>query len=154
MTIIMKPILDLSTKLSENFTLREFVRSQTAEKYHIDNTPPRPVIIRLENLCRHVLQPLRDKFGPIYINSGYRCEKLNEKVRGVGNSQHLYGEAADIRIVNTRQGLDYYDFIVDNLEFDQLLFEYRKDGVKWLHVSCKWDVSQNRHMAIPNYQVK
>ena len=72
----------------------------------------------------------------------------------MGNSQHLIGEAADIRIVNTRQGLDYYDFIVDNLEFDQLLFEYRKDGVKWLHVSCKWDVSQNRHMAIPNYQVK
>ena len=151
----MKRTIDLGMKLTENFTLREFVDSPTAKRLGIDNTPKWDHVLALANLCRHVLQPLRDHAGrPLLINSGYRCEELNEKVRGVGNSQHLIGEAADIRIVNTRQGLDYYDFICDNLEFDQLLFEYRKDGVKWLHVSCKWDIKKNRHMAIPNYQVK
>ena len=131
-------------KLSAHFDSSEFACKCCGKSI----TMSRLLIERLEKMHSYM------NAKAIYINSGYRCEKLNEKVRGVGNSQHLIGEAADIRIVNTRQGLDYYDFIVDNLEFDQLLFEYRKDGVKWLHVSCKWDIQQNRHMAIPNYQVK
>jgi hypothetical protein len=85
--------------LSENFRLGEFIESETAQRLGIDNTPTVEVVFRLRNLCREVLQPLRDHVGhAIRINSGYRCEALNEAVHGVGNSQHLHGCAADIHV--------------------------------------------------------
>jgi len=145
--------LDLQMALSENFTLMEFVRSQTAERYGVRNMPSWNHVLALRNLCQQVLQPLRNHFGPIRINSGFRCERLNELVHGVGNSQHLRGEAADLYIPNMGTGLQYFDFIRDNTDFDQLLFEYNSHGGKWIHVSCKQDKKLNRYMAIPNYRV-
>ena len=81
--------LDLQMALSENFTLMEFVRSQTAERYGVRNMPSWNHVLALRNLCQQVLQPLRNHFGPIRINSGFRCERLNELVHGVGNPHHL-----------------------------------------------------------------
>lgn len=153
-----KTVIDLSMMLSENFSLGEFVRSATVEKYRIDNTPSWEHVLNLKNLCEQVLQPLRWHFDrPVIINSGYRSERLNEKVHGVGNSQHLRGEAADIRIPNLGVGLQMFDFIRDNCDFDQMLFESRRNAfggrTYWLHVSCKRDKKLNRAMAIPNYRV-
>lgn len=84
-------------RLSEHFTLKEFERSETAEKYHIDNSVPSQYIPVLQQLCKEVLEPLR-KFvgGPIVITSGNRCNQLNIKVGGAYASQHTLGEAADL----------------------------------------------------------
>ena len=125
-----KNTLDLQMLLSDNFTLAEFVRSATAERHRISNLPRWEHVLALRNLCQNVLQPLRNRSGRIIINSGYRCERLNELVHGVGNSQHMRGEAADIYIPNMGTGLQYFDFIRDHTDFDQLLkqrgFERRR----------------------------
>ena len=87
--------------LSSHFTLGEFLRSGTAIKYGIDNTPQQAMVItRLMMLCEQVLEPLRQHFGVITITSGYRCPQLNLAVHGVPGSQHTLGEAADIFIPN------------------------------------------------------
>ena len=133
-------------KLSENFTLEELIRSNTAERMGIDNVPKdEKVVENLRSLCLEVLQQLRDYFGaPVHINSGYRCPELNMAVGGVKNSQHCRGEAADIRIVSPKQGREWAAWIEDNCRFDQMLLERNKSGAVWLHVSCKRDASKNR----------
>ena len=145
----------MGLKLTENFTLREFVESPTAMRLGIDNTPQWKHVLAMISLCRNVLQPLRDHIGrPLLINSGYRCEQLNEAVHGVGRSQHLLGEAADLHIRHVEEGRKYYDFILTHCTFDQLLFEYNRFGAVWIHVSCKQETLKNRHMALPNYHVR
>ena len=133
-------------KLSENFTLEELIRSNTAERMGIDNVPKdEKVVENLRSLCLEVLQPLRDYVGaPVHINSGYRCPELNMAVGGVKNSQHCRGEAADIRIVSPKQGREWAAWIEDNCRFNQMLLERNKSGAVWLHVSCKRDASKNR----------
>ena len=147
---------DPNRQLTRNFQLGEFIESETARRLGIDNIPESwEVVVHLRQLCREVLQPLRDHVGhAIHINSGYRCEALNEAVHGVGDSQHLYGEAADIHLPDKETGRRWYKFIVDNLDFDQVLFEYRRTGVRWLHISCRRDRKRNRHQAIPNFPAR
>ena len=147
-----KNLIDTDMHLSENFTLGEMVKSATAEKLGIVNIPLHCHIMNLRNLCNTVLQPLRNQFGPIFINSGYRCPALNEAVHGVGASQHMLGEAADIHIRNIEEGIRYFDFILTHCDFDQLLFEYNRNGAAWIHVSTKIRTTLNRHMAIRNYK--
>ena len=149
----MKTEIDMNMKLSKNFSLGEFLRSEAAERNNVRNIPSWTEIIALRNLCQKVLQPLCDHFGPITISSGYRSERLNELVHGVGNSQHMRGEAADIHIRNLGTGLQYFDFIRDNTDFDQLLFEYNRHEARCIHVSCRMDSKRNRAMAIPNYSM-
>ena len=82
-----KPNYNPEMQLSENFRLKEFIESQTADERGIDNRPDWEAVINLRNLCREVLQPLRNYEGkPIHVNSGYRCPELNEAVHGVGDS--------------------------------------------------------------------
>ena len=132
--------------LSKNFTLEEFIRSNTADRMGIDNVPKDEEVIKnLRNLCLEVLQPLRDYVGaPVHINSGYRCPELNVAVGGVKNSQHCLGEACDIRLASSKQGREWATWIEDNCRFDQMLLEKNKNGAVWLHVSCKRDASKNR----------
>lgn len=135
-------------KLSKNFTLRELIRSSTAERMGIDNVPKdEKVIENLRHLCLEVLQPLRDYVdAPVHINSGYRCPELNVAVGGVKNSQHCRGEACDIRIASPKQGREWAAWIEDNCRFDQMLLERNKNGGVWLHVSCKRDAKANRQV--------
>lgn len=135
-------------KLSKNFTLEEFIRSNTADRMGIDNVPKDEEVIKnLRNLCLEVLQPLRDYVGaPVHINSGYRCPELNEAVGGVKNSQHCRGEACDIRIASPKQGREWAAWIEDNCRFDQMLLERNKNGAVWLHVSRKRDAEANRQV--------
>ena len=127
----------LTTKLSEHFSLGEFVRSSTAQRMSIDNTPDAEVIENLRNLCTKVLEPLREHLGqPVVITSGFRSKRLNETVGGVKNSQHLRGEAADLMVEGEKQARDWIRWMMDFLEFDQLILE--KKGKKvWVHVSMK-----------------
>ncbi len=124
------------TLLTEHFSLEEMVRSGVAIRRKIDNSPSPSDVERLRQLCVHVLEPVRRRFGVTRISSGYRSAELNDAVGGVATSQHLRGEAADIHISDMETGRRIYDYIRRNLDFDQLLFEHRmSNGCRWLHVS-------------------
>ena len=133
--------------LSEHFKLTEFERSDVARRLQIDNRVPAELIPSLRTLCREVLEPLRQHVGkPIRINSGYRCPALNgsKQVQGQANSQHLKGEAADIRLDSVAEGRDWFKWLMDNTNVDQLIWE-RKGSTCWIHVSCKPRPEENRH---------
>tara|TARA_B100000686_G_scaffold165250_1_gene172913 strand:- start:535 stop:996 length:462 start_codon:yes stop_codon:yes gene_type:complete len=124
-------------RLSTNFTLEEFTRSQTAIRQNIDNTPTEEHSENLKLLCEMVLQPVRDHFGPIAINSGYRGVVLNKTIGGSFKSQHCQGQAADIECPGTGNR-HVADWISDNCTFDQLILEFHTPGIPdsgWVHVS-------------------
>ena len=106
-------------KLTENFSLGELLKSQTAERKGIDNKPSDPsIIVNLQVLCEKVLQPVRDEFNsPVVINSGYRSPKLNKAVGSSSKSQHTKGQAADIE-VPTFSNKDIAIWISENLSYD------------------------------------
>lgn len=136
------------TMLTEHFSLPEMVRSGVALQQNIDNQPSTEAVDNLRQLCRHVLEPLRRRFGRIIISSGYRSPRLNKAVGGVANSQHLRGEAADIHISDAEQGRRMYDFLRRETDFDQLIFEHNMyNGCRWLHVS-NTRRRPNRHQAL------
>lgn len=138
-----------STHLTPHFRLSEFIRSATADAKGIDNTPPDSVIVRLLALCVYVLEPLRAVVGhPIVITSGYRCPALNTAVGGVANSQHMLGEAADIRCLDRAEAEALIAALNRVARFDQAIIERDKKGSIWLHVSCKFDPDRNRRQVI------
>jgi zinc D-Ala-D-Ala carboxypeptidase len=127
-------------QLSENFKLSEMLRSRTAQSKKIKNYPTSPDHIEnMKALCQHILEPVRAHFGmPISPTSGYRCPELNAAVGGVGNSQHMVGEAVDF-VVPKASIPTVCRWIRDNLEFDQLIMEkYNpRTGGGWIHCSYK-----------------
>ena len=136
-------------KLSENFTMAEFIKSDTAKREGIDNTPEGEHLENAKALFENVVQKVRDHFGPTVLNSGYRCPELNQAVRGSKTSQHCKGEAADIEVRGVANG-DLAQWIVDNLDFDQVILEFYTPGQPssgWVHVSYKADGS-NRKKAL------
>lgn len=137
--------------LTKNFTLAEMTASSTATAKKIDNSAPTgSVLDNLTALCVHVLQPLRDAYGKsIVINSGYRCPKLNKAVGGVSNSQHMTGEAADIRCNNKTTREWIFNWLKENVVFDQLILEHNSSGTYWVHVSYKRN-GKNRKQVIGN----
>ena len=129
-------ILPADSQLSEHFLLTEFTRSATALRHRIDNTPSAEVVDNLRQLCLHVLEPLRRRFGVIRITSGYRSEPLNRLVGGARHSQHLRGEAADIHLSSESQACKMADYLRQHVDFDQCIVERRlRNGCIWLHVS-------------------
>ena len=128
-------------KLSENFTMAEFIKSDTANRLGIDNTPEGEHLEAAKELFENVVQKVRDHFGPTVLNSGYRCPELNEAVRGSKTSQHCKGEAADIEVPGVANA-DVANWIVENLDFDQVILEFYTPGEPssgWVHVSYKAD---------------
>jgi len=126
-------------RLSQNFTIQEYIKSQTALRQGIDNTPTEEHMGNATALFRNVVQKVRDQFGVTVINSGYRGEALNEAVGGSSTSQHCKGEAVDIECPGT-PNYDIAKWIEDNLDFDQLILEFYTPGVPdsgWVHVSYK-----------------
>lgn len=129
-------------KLSKNFSIEEMTFSVTANNHGIDNTPNAEARKALQRLCVEVLQPIRDAYGqPIIVTSGYRCPALNAAVGGVKNSQHVLGQAADIKAVNPKANGILFNFIRDlvksgKLKVGQLIWEYgTKTRPNWIHVS-------------------
>ena len=131
-------------RLSQNFTLQEYINSQTALRQGIDNMPNEQHLEKAKLLFENVVQPVRDNFGVTVINSGYRGPELNEAVGGSDKSQHCKGEAVDIEC----PGVPNYDvakWIHDNLDFDQLILEFYTPGIPdsgWVHVSYKEDANR------------
>ncbi len=131
-------------KLSENFSLSEFTKSQTATRRGIDNSPTEDHLAALQLLVDNVLQPIREKFGRVRVTSGYRSVALNKVIGGSATSQHSKGEAADFEVT----GLDNFDLAVwisENLEFDQLIIEGydgKDPNSGWIH--CSFKASGNR----------
>ena len=130
-----------STYISPNFAFEELYKSDTAKALGIDNTPNATIAKRLEDVVINVLQPLRDLWGqPIIISSGYRCNALNAAVGGSASSQHMLGEAVDIRTKSdTRDGnmALLKCFLRSGIEFDQVIAENvdSKDRPDWIHIS-------------------
>ena len=128
-------------QLSKNFTMAEFIKSDTANRLNIDNTPEGEHLEAAKELFENVVQKVRDHFGPTVLNSGYRSPDLNEAVRGSKTSQHCKGEAADIEVPGVANA-DVANWIVDNLDFDQVILEFYTPGIPdsgWVHVSYKAD---------------
>ncbi len=135
-------------RLSEHFTLQEFERSRKAQELGIDNHVPARLIPALEQLCQQVLEPLRIYAEePVVISSGYRCPRLNRLVGGALLSQHVKGEAADIRIPDRLTGMRWFAWLMENTTFDQLIWE-RRGSTCWIHVSCRKDLTLNRHQVL------
>ena len=127
--------------LTKNFSYQEMIKSSTAARLGISNDATREHVVNLVNLCNFILQPVREEFGPIRINSGYRSSALNKAVGGSKTSQHCNGEAADFessRISNPELAA----WVAKNLDFDQLILEFY-DGKDphsgWVHCSYKKD---------------
>ena len=117
------------------FTIEEMTKSSTATAKGIDNTPSDEGVLKLQKLIEAVLDPLREWYGkPIKVNSGYRCEALNKAIGGAKSSQHMLGEAADITVGSKEENEKLFDYIKDNLEFDQLINE---SDFSWVHVSYR-----------------
>ena len=126
-------------RLSTNFSLQEFIKSQTATRQGLDNTPNEEHLASAKVLFENVVQKVRDHFGVTVINSGYRGPALNEAVGGSTKSQHCKGEAVDIECPGT-PNYDVANWIKENLEFDQLILEFYTPGIPdsgWVHVSYK-----------------
>lgn len=128
-------------KLTNNFTLEELTKSETALRQGIDNTPTVEVVENLKVLCEKVLQPVRDHFGRgVKVNSGFRSLAVNAAVGGVQGakpSDHTRGMAADIEIPGLPNA-ELAEWIEANLEFTQVILEFYTQGVPdsgWVHVS-------------------
>ena len=128
-------------KLSRNLRLAEMIRSESAKRLGISNQPTEEHIENMKRFAMMVFEPIRARFDtPIYISSGYRSEKLNKAIKGSPTSQHCSGEAADIDMDGSSviTNADVFHYIKDNLEFDQLIWEFGdKNNPDWVHVSYK-----------------
>ena len=132
-------------KITDNFSMEEFVRSETADRLGLQNEPDGRARLSIVNLCSKVLQPLRNALGePIRIDSGYRSPALNAAVGGVATSQHMKGEAADLSW-RGKAG-DLLELLEENrIPFDQAIL-YRKRN--FLHVSLKMEGKQREQIII------
>jgi len=130
-------------KLSKNLSLEEVTKSITAKRLNIDNTPDEWTTENLRQVAVNVFQPLRDSFKcPIFVSSGYRSAELNTAIGGSRRSQHVEGRALDLdgdvygRCTNSQ----IFEWIRENLEFDQLIWEFGDtDNPDWVHVSYVHD---------------
>lgn len=138
-------------KISEHISYKEATRSATALRLSIDNTPNEYQLQNMEIVAKNVFEPLRKAVGgAIKINSFFRCENLNKAIGGSSRSQHCQGRAIDIddnygHMTNN----DMYKYIKENLDFDQLIFEFPDDNgnASWIHVSYV-DADSNRKRCL------
>lgn len=137
--------------LTHNFTLEEMYKSTTAIRLGIDNTPSDIVVKNLLLLCKKVLQPLREYMDEsILVSSGYRSTELNKKIGGSKSSQHCLGQAADISC--GERTAEMYEYIKNNLIFDQLIWEFGTDeNPDWVHVS--YSSTNNRKECLRAYKI-
>lgn len=138
-------------KLSQHLDLSEVIRSETAKRRGISNMPTPEHIKNLKLIAERVFEPIRNHFGvPIYISSGYRSKALNEAVGGSKTSQHCSGEALDLDMDGSSSGITnahIFNFIKDNLQFDQLIWEFGTDqNPDWVHVSYESAGRQKKQM--------
>ena len=144
-------------KLSKNLSLSEVTKSNTATRKGISNNPTHEHLDNLVRLAANIFQPIRDNFKTsIGISSGYRSKELNNIIGGSSYSQHCKGEALDLDadIYGGCTNAEIFNFIKDNLVFDQLIWEFGTDeNPNWVHVSYS-DKDDNRMMILRADKVK
>ena len=120
------------------FTISEL----TSTNHAIDNRPSPAQEENLKLLVEKVLDPAREEFGKaIKVTSGFRSEELNTKIGGAKNSQHMFGEAADIQCSDNKKLFT----IISEMEFDQLIYEFGTDEQpSWVHVSYSRKKNRNQ----------
>jgi len=140
-------------KLTENFSLNELTKSQTAERKGIDNTPSTEHQENLKRLCETILQPIRDHFGQVVsVSSGYRSPELCTAIGSKITSQHARGEAADFEIFGV-SNKELADWINENRTYDQLILEYWNESDPnsgWVH--CSFTLNGNRKQYLRAYK--
>jgi hypothetical protein len=138
-------------QLSKNLALAEVTRSETAKRKGISNMPTPEHLENFKKLAENVFQPIREHFGvPIHISSGYRSAALNKAVGGSASSQHCTGEAIDIDMDGTSiTNAQIFNFIKDNLNFDQMIWEFGTDtNPDWVHVSYESTGKQRKQILV------
>ena len=128
------------SKISEHLELSEVIRSEQAKRMGVSNMPTAEHIENFKKLAENVFEKIRNNFRvPIHISSAYRSEALNKAIKGSSSSQHCKGEAIDIDMDGSSNGVTnkmVFDYIYKSLEFDQLIWEYGNDSnPDWVHVS-------------------
>jgi zinc D-Ala-D-Ala carboxypeptidase len=134
--------------LSEHLDLFSMCQSETAEQLGIHNVPNDPTVIEnLKLLCLNVLNPAIVHFDlPLCVTSGYRCPELNSEVGGLVDSQHLFGQAADILMGGLRND-ELAKWIIGNTDFDEVIlekFDPNSGEYGWVHVSYSKDNNRKR----------
>ena len=140
--------------ISEHISYKEGTYSATATRREIDNIPNNEQLDNMEIIAEKVFEPLREWVGgPIKINSFFRCPKLNKAIGGSSKSQHCHGQAIDIDdTFGVVANSEMYHYIKDNLDFDQLIWEFGDDdNPNWVHVSYVSEDS-NRRRCLKAYK--
>jgi zinc D-Ala-D-Ala carboxypeptidase len=138
-------------QISKHLSLAEVSRSETAKRRGINNTPSGAHLENFKKLAENIFEPIREHFGvPIHISSGYRSKELNSAIGGSSTSQHCQGEAIDIDMDGSTNGVTnkmVFDFIKDNLVFDQMIWEFGTDkNPDWVHVSYESTGKQRKQI--------
>ena len=140
----------MSDRISEHISLKEGIKSHTATRLNIDNIPRELDLVNMKTIAEQVFEPLR-KFvgGPIAINSFYRSPKLNSAIGGSTTSQHCIGCALDLDDnYGHKTNAEMYYYIQQNLDFDQIIWEFGDDkNPAWVHVSYI-SVEKNRNRKL------
>ena len=128
--------------ISKYISWDEAVKSKTAEKHEIENSPNENQIQEMKKLAKNIFDPLRIWAGhPIRVNSFFRSPELCLKLKSKATSQHTKGQAIDIDSLGAKTNSDLFYYIKENLNFDQLIWEFGDDeNPDWIHVSY---VSEN-----------
>jgi hypothetical protein len=140
------------SKISEHLDLSEVIRSETAKRHGISNMPTPEHLENFKKLADNVFEKVRNHFRcPIRISSGYRSKELNACTPGASaTSQHSTGEAIDIDMDGSSDGVTnkmVFDYIKDNIEFDQLIWEFgTKENPDWVHVSYESSGKQRKQI--------
>jgi len=140
--------------ISNHISYKEGVYSRTATRLDISNTPNDDQLNNMELIASEVFEPLRAWVGgPIKINSFFRSPKLNKAIGGSGKSQHCHGQAMDIDDTFGRAtNAEMYHFIKENLDFDQMIWEFGdEDNPDWVHVSYVSE-DDNRRRCLQAYK--
>ena len=137
-------------KLSQNFSLRELTKSQTAERKGISNEPSEEHIENLKLLCINILQPIRNEFAVVSVSSGYRSPALCEAIGSKITSQHARGQAADFECYGVDNN-KLFEWATENLTFDQAILEFYNGDPEsgWIHMSYK---DKNRGQKLRAYR--
>ena len=140
-------------RISKHISYKEATYSNYAKKYKIANKPNEEHIDSMELLAEKIFEPLREWVGcPIRVNSMFRSEKLNSALKASKNSSHMKGQAMDITSMacgkdDCKSNLDMFHYIKDNLDFDQLIWEFGSEP-KWLHVSYNSEKDNRKQVLV------
>ena len=141
--------------ISRHVSHKEGVRSNTAARKGIENTPSEEQLTKMKLVSEKVFEPLREWVGgPIKINSFFRCYKLNKAIGGSKTSQHMSGQAMDIDdTFGHKTNAEMFNYIKDNLDFDQMIWEFGDDdNPDWVHISYV-SPDENRRRCLKAYRI-